>query len=575
VVIAIHTKIRGRTRFHIQNLYRSPELKALLESRLVQRPDVFDVRCNVVSGNLLIFYSSNYTHQKIASVIEHILQEAVHLSSSPKTARSRKRKKVFFTRKAASDSRKLPLVSPSVDEQPTAPWHIMNETDIFERLTSRRKGLPEVQVQQRLNQYGANTIPEAETRSGWRIFFDQINSLPVYLLGAAAGVSIFTGGFLDAAIVVGVVLANSVIGYFTESEAEKTIHSLKNIVHPLAVVMRDGRETQIPAEHLVIGDILILKPGGYITADCRILEAGRLTIDESALTGESLPVSKHARALTVENTPLADRKNMAYMGTVVTGGQGLGVIVGTGQFTEIGRLQILLAGTTAPQTPIERQLGQMGDQLVVMCGGICGLVFFLGFLRGYAWLQMLEMAISLAAAAVPEGLPTAATINFSLGISKMKQHRILARHLHAVETLGAVQTICFDKTGTITRNQMTVTRVHAGMRRINVENEQFLLDGETVDPMTFDDIRHIISVSVLCTETKIGDIIRPEEKQVIKSDRYELIGSATENALVHMAMEAGLDVVEHRDTHQIVSLNHRTEEQKYMSSIHMTPEGKR
>jgi Ca2+-transporting ATPase len=142
VVIAIHTKIRGRTRFHIQNLYRSPELKALLESRLVQRPDVFDVRCNVVSGNLLIFYSSNYTHQKIASVIEHILQEAVHLSSSPKTARSRKRKKVFFTRKAASDSRKLPLVSPSVDEQPTAPWHIMNETDIFERLTSLRKGLP-------------------------------------------------------------------------------------------------------------------------------------------------------------------------------------------------------------------------------------------------------------------------------------------------------------------------------------------------------------------------------------------------------------------------------------------------
>ncbi len=577
MVIAIHTKIRGRTRFHVENLYRSPELKAFLESRLVQRADVFEVSCNVVSGNMLILYSSNYTHQKVASLIEDILQEAAHLFPRKTITRSRKNKKGFFE-KAAQKSRikqENPAIPSSVEEQPTDPWHIMVEKEIFERLKTQRDGLSAETVNLQLEKYGNNTIPEADTRSGFQIFFEQINSLPVYLLGAAAGVSIFTGGLFDAAIVVSVVLANSVIGYFTESEAEKTIHSLKNIVHPFAMVFRDGQETEIPAEELVPGDILILKPGAYVTADCRILEAMQLTIDESALTGESLPVSKHAQPLIVANTPLGDRKNMAYMGTVVTGGQGLAVVVGTGQSTEIGRLQMLLAGTTSPQTPIERQLEQMGDQLVIMCGGVCGLVFFLGFLRGYGWLQMVEMAISLAAAAVPEGLPTAATINFSLGISKMKNHRVLARHLHAVETLGAVQTICLDKTGTITRNKMTVTRLHAGMRSIEVQNEQFFSDGDVMDVMEFDEIRHIISVSVLCTETKIGDIIQPEEKQVIKSDRYELIGSATENALVQMAIEAGLNVVEHRDAYDSVSLNHRTEEQKYMSSIHITPEGKR
>lgn len=578
MIIAIHTKIRGRTRFHIGTLYRSPKLKEFLETELIRRADIFEVDCSVVTGNMLILYSSNYTHQKAASLIKDVLREAASSWPPGKTAGTRKHKKRHFLPMSpvkktikATDS----VLTVSGEEQQSDPWHFMSEKEILDRFGTRRDGLTKNAVHSLLDQYGPNLLPEPYSRSGWRIFFDQINSLPVYLLASAAGVSAVTGGLLDAAIVMSVVLANSVIGYFTESKAEKTIHSLKNIVHPFAIVIRDGQENEVPVEDLVAGDILILKPGAYVAADCRILEASRLTIDESALTGESLPVQKVARSLKVENTPMADRKNMAYMGTVVTGGQGLGVVVGTGRFTEIGRLQMLLAGTTAPQTPIERQLGQMGDQLVVLCGGICGLVFFLGFLRGYGWLQMVQMAISLAAAAVPEGLPTAATINFSLGISKMKKHHVLARHLHAVETLGAVQTICMDKTGTITRNKMSVSRIYAGMCRVDVNDERFSIDGETIDVMDVAELNHIISVSVLCTETKVEASALPDEKQDLKSDRYELIGSATENALVQMAINAGLDIVAYRDEHQFASLSHRSEEQKYMSSIHVTPEGER
>ncbi len=233
-----------------------------------------------------------------------------------------------------------------------------------------------------LQKYGPNILPEAERRSGWEIFSEQFKSLPVALLGAAAGISVLTGGVLDAVLIMGVVTLNAFIGYKTESEAEKTIRSLQTLVRPTALVIREGHMQEISAADIVLGDLLVLRPGSYVAADCRLVEATHLSVDESALTGESMPVVKTTEALANARIPLGDRLNMAFMGTLVTGGEGLAVVVATGSFTEIGKIQTMMGEATTPETPMQRQLGQVGDQLVVMCCGVCGVVFLVGFVRG-------------------------------------------------------------------------------------------------------------------------------------------------------------------------------------------------
>ncbi|MBL0712370.1 MAG: cation-transporting P-type ATPase, partial [Desulfosarcina sp.] len=415
--------------------------------------------------------------------------------------------------------------------------------------------------------YGLNTLPEAKPRSGWEIFTGQFISLPTALLGAAAGVSLLTGGLADAVIIMGVVVANAGIGYVTESEAEKTIQSLKRAVHPSAEVVRDGQVRRIPVEDVVIGDLLVLKPGTYVAADSRIIQETRLSIDESALTGESMPVFKKARPLRLENMPIADRVNMVFRGTLVTGGEGLAVVVATGGYTEIGRLQILLDTTLRPETPMERQLRVMGNQLVIGSGAICGIVFLLGFLRGYGFFQMLRMGISLAAAAVPEGLPAAATINFALGIRKMRRHNVLVRHLQAIETLGAIQTVCLDKTGTITENRMTVVACYVDFQRIEITEHRFVADQGPIQPSKVYEIGQLASVCTLCSESRI--------KSRNGDGEYELSGSPTENALIHFAIRSGMEIVALREDYKLLKVNYRAENRLFMSTLHTTPKGGR
>ena len=266
----------------------------------------------------------------------------------------------------------------------------------------------------------------------------------------------------------GVVAINAVIGYVTENESERAIESLKSLVHPRAQVVRDNGAVEIELHEVVPGDLLVLRPGVYVAADSRLLEATQLSVDESVLTGESLPVIKDALAIKPQNTALADRVNMVFMGTLITGGQGIALVVATGSYTEMGQLQILVGEATAPDTPMERQLSLMGNQLVGISGAVCGLVFVIGLLRGQGFLEMFKMSISLAVAAVPEGLPAVATTTLALGIKNMGRQHVLIRRLDAVETLGAVQTMCFDKTGTVTENRMSVQQVYAGMQRVRL-----------------------------------------------------------------------------------------------------------
>ena len=405
MVKAIHDKVEGRARFKVPGLQRSEPLKRFLESQLSEKSGILSVSASVTTGNLLVSFNSYNNSKSVGRLISDVLQTAqLGIKTSPpkdsKQPPTEKRTRVDrIPTKETGPPAPVDLFPSRVASPPS--WHLKTSDSLVDEFqTSPKRGLAVKVVDARLKELGPNRLADVKKRSGWDIFTEQLNSLPTYLLGAAAVVSGLTGGVLEAVVIMGVVVANATIGYYTENEAEQTINSLKELVQPHAEVVREGKIATMPAEQVVPGDILVLKPGAYVAADCRIIKAIHLSIDESMLTGESLPVTKTARTLTRENLAIGDRTNMGFMGTLVTGGQGLGLVVATGIGTELGQLQLLLQETVQPKTPIEKQLGQMGDQLVLLCGGICGVVFAMGFVRGYALMQMLKSSISLAAAAV-------------------------------------------------------------------------------------------------------------------------------------------------------------------------------
>ena len=572
MVEIVHAKIKGRTRYSVEGLSGCEPLKKLLEERLSFEKDILAVSASIVTGNILISYNSNNNQHTIAFLIEDILNQLLFdicpgsedvplnpdkptdLPDSGGVLPQESKKKLPITFNAIKR-----FLTPAVSQE-QHPWHTLDSGTTIRLLESNaRCGLPSGEADKRLAKYGPNALPSSERRSGLMIFLEQLNSLPVYLLGAAAGVSILTGGILDAAIITAVVVANAIVGYFTENEAEKTINSLKQLVHPRAEVIRDGTASELPAEAVVPGDLLVLKPGVYVAADCRIIDASMLSIDESMLTGESMPVSKQVAPLKHINTPLADRCSMAYMGTLVTGGQGIALVVATGRSTEVGYLQTIMSETVTPRTPIERQLEHMGNQLVILCGVICSIVFGIGFIRGYGVIELLRLSITLAASAVPEGLPAAATVNFALGIAKMKKHGVLVRKLQAIETLGAVKTVCLDKTGTITYNQMTVTRIYSGTHYFEVAGDQIICSPSGTAPLEIPEIQHLLMVCALCHEVKINGTGADGE--------HQLFGSATEKALVRLALNTP-DFAGIRKKYRIINIQHRAENRLFMGTLH-------
>ena len=578
MVQAVHTNLAGRGRFSVEGLKGSSDLKQWLEERLVKKHGMQRVSANTVTGNILVVFDPKKDHEIIINLIKHVITKfpGEDVGRTPEHASKRMQTELvpYKEENPPGDQTLLALkekvksVFSPLHPQPVEKWHTLTVEEVQAFVnTQPESGISQRQAQNRRRRYGSNALPESKSRSRWEIFAGQFMSLPTALLGAAAGVSILTGGLADAVIIMGVVVANAGIGYATENEAEKTIQSLKQAVHPSAEVIRENRLQRIPVEDVVIGDLLLLKPGAYVAADSRVVQAERLSIDESALTGESMPAHKKPRPLRLENMPVADRTNMVFRGTLVTGGEGFAIVVATGAFTEIGRLQLLLDKTLRPESPMERQLRVMGNQLVIVSGGICGIVFVLGFLRGYGFLQMLRMGISLAAAAVPEGLPAAATINFALGIRKMRQHHVLVRHLQAIETLGAVQTVCFDKTGTITENRMTVVTCYVDFQRFDITEHHFATEQGPFPPLENREIEKLASVVALCNESEIID--------GNADGAYELKGSPTENALVHFAIRAGLDVSGLREGYPLQKVNYRAENRLYMSTLHKTPKGGR
>lgn len=526
-VTPLHAAVPGRVRAKVLGLYCNAHLKREIEAALAGRPGIRSVQASEMTGNALVRFEPSQPHGRIVALLEQAVSKA-----SPRC-------EVMPPWRRASRS------------AGTAAWHALEAAQLLERFDVRpRAGLKRGAARQRLARYGANLLPLRPPRSSAEIFLGQFGSLPVALLGVSAALSLFTGGLADALVIGAVLLANAAIGYMTESHAERTINELNKMVKQHAAVLRGGRLASLDPAEVVPGDLLLLFPGSAVAADARLIEARHLTVDESALTGESTPVTKSAGRLARADIPLAERINMVYRGTAITGGSGVALVVGTGSNTEIGRIDALLGETRTPHTPMQKQLDRLGNQLVFLSAPLCAAMFALGLLRGYGAAPMLKSSIALFVAAIPEGLPTVATTIMSLGLRDMRRQNVLVRRLHAVEALGAVQVLCLDKTGTLTQNRMKVVSVACATQRA-----EGVLPGEWCE-----DLRRLVSVAVLCNDTEIG----PDGA---------LRGSSTENALVELGFAAGLDVPKLRSLRPRLRTIYRTEGRPYMATVHRAGQG--
>lgn len=545
-VAPLHTAIPGRARFRIVGLAGTPAAKQAIERDLGQHAGIRAVDASLLTGNVLVIYEVSQPLEDIIRILSAASAPWADLASAPAPAAQ-----------AAAAPARRPV--PAAPEQSASTWHDKDAQAAIKHFGSAKtRGLTRPAAAARLEKYGANQLPEAPKPSNTAMFLRQFASLPVALLGVSAALSLLTGGLAEAVVIAAVVASNAAIGYATEKETEKTLNALGKEVETVAQVIRDGQLQQIPSWALVPGDLLALRQGQQVGADARLIEARNLTVDEASLTGESLPVLKSPARLATLDTPLAERSNMVYMGTLVTGGSGLAVVVATGAQTEIGLISHLVSSTETPKTPIQKQLDQMGTQLVLLSAAACGLVGIIGLARGYGLLQMLKATISLGVAAVPEGLPTVATTTLVLGIRRMRRHKVLVRRLSAVETLGALQVICLDKTGTLTLNRMSVLALYTGGRHIFYEEGLLCRGSRPVNPYTHDELLRLLHVGVLCSESTV------EQRQ----GNEVINGSPTENALIELAVGCGVNVHQLRARYPLCKMTYRAEQRPWMASIH-------
>jgi P-type Ca2+ transporter type 2C len=450
-------------------------------------------------------------------------------------------------------------------------FHLRSASEVERDLnTDLGNGLSAAEAEKRLQQYGTNTIESKPPRPAWAIFFDQFKSLIVVLLIAASALAFLLGETLEGFAILVVIVINAIIGFLTELRAQKAITALQEQTNPTAHVIRDSKEQKIQAAKLVPGDVVILAEGERVPADGRICEDVQLQIQEASLTGESLPVNKTSDLLNAENgdVPLGDRKNMAYMGTVVTDGRGRMLVTATGMDTEVGNIGTMIDEAETQETPLERRLEKLGRTLVIVVGVLSAVIVTAGVLRGENLLYMLEVGISLAIAAVPEGLPAVATMTLAIGVQRMARKNALMRRLHAVETLGSTTVICSDKTGTLTKNEMTVTRIMLNGDRIEVTGSGYELDGSfrteqgEFDPHENEHLMLALRIGTLCNDAEL----EPSERGI------SVLGDPTEGALIVAAEKADLEHKRLEEEYERVDELPFDSETKRMVTVYRTPE---
>ena len=419
-------------------------------------------------------------------------------------------------------------------------WHALSREQVLEKLGSGlEKGLSDDQAKERLEEYGSNQLKEGKKTTFFEMVIEQLSSFVVIMLIVAAAISMFLGELVDATAIITIVVLNTVMGVVQDSRAQQELEALKKMAAPEALVLRNGHRISVPARELVPGDIVFLETGNYVPADVRLLEAVNLRIEEAALTGESVPVEKNAASVFDADASLGDRKNTAFSGTVVTYGRGKGVVVSTGMYTQIGLIATMLQSVEDEETPLQRRLDQLGKTLGYACLAISALVFISGLIEGGEPLDMFMIAVSLAIAAVPEGLPAVVTISLALGMQEMVKRHALIRRLSSVETLGSATVICSDKTGTLTQNAMTVTRVWVDGQSLDITGSGYSPEGEFKQDGKVVNIHDFPAVS---TTLWIGTLNNDAQLEETKDDGkvgYRIIGDPTEGSILVAAAKAG------------------------------------
>jgi magnesium-transporting ATPase (P-type) len=470
-------------------------------------------------------------------------------------------------RSTRNPTRAATTTRPEVDG---GPWHTRPAADVAAELrTDARAGLDADDADRRLAEHGPNRLPEEEREHPLLRFLKHFHNVLIYILLAAAGFTALLGEWIDFGVIVAVVVVNAAIGYVQEGRAERALAAIRDMLAPEATVRRGGRRERIAAEALVPGDLVLLESGARVPADLRLTRARNARIDEAALTGESVPVSKQPDPVRAD-APLGDRRSMAYSGTLVVSGSLEGLVVGTGEATELGRIGELVTGVTRISTPLLQKIARFGRLLSLVILALSAALFAVGWLlRDYGVEELLLIVVSFAVAAIPEGLPAILTITLALAVRRMAGRNAIVRRLPAVETLGSVTVICSDKTGTLTLNEMTVQRLLTAQRDVEVSGVgyeaagELRADGVALEAGGREPVAAMCRAALLCNDASTAFDA--------DTGAWSREGDPMEGALVVLAAKAGLDPDEERSAHPRLDDVPFASEQRYMATLHETP----
>lgn len=449
-------------------------------------------------------------------------------------------------------------------------WHHLPDSSVLEILESNKSsGLSSEEARRRRSIFGPNALTPKKGRPAWLRFLLQFNQPLIYILIASALITFALNEFVDSGVIFGVVLINSIVGFLQETKALNALDALARSMVTQAIVIRDGKEQTILSNELVPGDIVRINSGDRVPADVRFIKIRELRVNESALTGESLPVDKKIDILD-EATPLADRKNMAYASSLATYGHAEAVVTATGDRTEIGRISGLISSADNLSTPLTRKISRFSHFLLIVILGMATVTFIVGILQGQQLIETFMAAVALAVGAIPEGLPAVVTITLAIGVNRMARRRAVIRKLPAVETLGSTMVICSDKTGTLTENKMTVQKVFSEGRIFDIDGSGyqprgiFSFEGKAVDISAYREVKNCLIAGLLCNTARLEE----------KDGRFEINGDPTEGALIVSARKAGISEDKLEEIFHKIDILPFESEYQYMATLHVSSPGK-
>lgn len=449
-------------------------------------------------------------------------------------------------------------------------WHAMESKEALSTLKTDQKGLSMEEAKRRLKEFGPNELRKMKGVQWWEILLSQFKDILIIILLIAAGLAVLMGEIVDALVIISIVIAVAIMGFSQEYRGEKSLEALKRLAAPQARVIRDGKDIEISSKELVPGDIVVLKVGDISPADIRLVEAWNLQTNEAPLTGESTPVSKDAKTVLTKETIISDRRNMIFSTTTITYGRGRGVVAETGMNTEFGKIAGEIQVAEEPPTPLETKLAHVGKWIGIIVIVVCAAVAGVNAIRGEELLQMILWGTSLAVAAVPEALPAVITGGFAIGMRMMAKRNAIVRKLPTVGTIGCSTVICADKTGTYTRNEMTVRKLFANDETIDVSGEGFIPEGQfsigsnAINPKQDEHLALLLKIGAVSNDAKL-----------VHTSNWRILGDPTEGALLVSAHKIGMKKDELDKRYPRVGEVPFTSERKRMSTINLTPEGKK